>query len=92
MSTPEPFVDFPTMWAIMATTTPEHNHERCSYRTENRALLCDCAASDAAVAAWVLAHRRVDTGNTGETGACPDEFCPGWKDSGICPDGLRHDY
>lgn len=23
---------------------------------------------------------------------CPDEFCPGWKDSGICPNNMRHDY
>lgn len=23
---------------------------------------------------------------------CPDEYCAGWKDSGICPNDLRHDY
>lgn len=23
---------------------------------------------------------------------CPDEYCPGWKDSGICPNDYRHRY
>lgn len=23
---------------------------------------------------------------------CPDEYCPGWKDSGICPNDFRHRY
>lgn len=25
-----------------------------------------------------------------ESEECPDEYCAGWKDSGICPAGLKH--
>jgi hypothetical protein len=46
--------DFPTGWASLAASNPEQHHERCSYRTENRALLCDCAAIHAARRAYEL--------------------------------------
>lgn len=35
-------MDWPTAWAFIRTTRPEDHHERCSWRTENGALLCDC--------------------------------------------------
>lgn len=35
-------MDFPTAWAMMAATSLDEHAERCSYRTQNRALLCDC--------------------------------------------------
>lgn len=42
--------DFPTAWAVMSKTHPEQHHERCSYRTTNGGVLCDCAASQAFIA------------------------------------------
>jgi hypothetical protein len=54
----EPILDFPSGWAIFAKTDPQQHHERCSYRTENRAMICDCAALAAAGAAWDLALER----------------------------------
>lgn len=35
-------MDYPTAWAVVLTTKPEEHHEKCSWRTENGALLCDC--------------------------------------------------
>lgn len=35
-------MDYPTAWAVVLTTELEEHHEKCSWRTENRALLCDC--------------------------------------------------
>lgn len=55
---PEPVLDFPAAWRIFAATDPQQHHEKCSYRTENRALICDCAAMHAAGAAWDLALER----------------------------------
>ena len=35
-------MDFPTAWAFVRETKPEDHDERCSWRTTNGALLCDC--------------------------------------------------
>lgn len=36
-------MDFPTAWKFVAKTKLSQHHKKCSYRTEKRALLCDCA-------------------------------------------------
>jgi len=56
----EPILDFPTAWRIFAATNPQQHHENCSYRTQDRALICDCAAATAAAAAWDLAMERAE--------------------------------
>jgi hypothetical protein len=38
----EAVMDFPAAWAFVADTKLEDHHPKCSYRTEARALLCDC--------------------------------------------------
>jgi hypothetical protein len=35
-------MDFPEAWAFVKETRPEDHHERCSWRTERGAFLCDC--------------------------------------------------
>ena len=35
-------MDFPTAWAFVRDTDMELHDERCSYRSENGAFLCDC--------------------------------------------------
>ena len=38
----EAIMDYPTAWAFVRETDPADHHERCSWRTERGALLCDC--------------------------------------------------
>lgn len=54
--------DFPTGWASLEPTNPEHHHERCSYRQANRGLLCDCAAIHAARRAYELGIQHANEG------------------------------
>lgn len=35
-------MDYPTAWAFVKDTDPADHHERCSWRTTNGCLLCDC--------------------------------------------------
>lgn len=35
-------MDFPTAWKFIADTKLKDHDEKCSYRVENRCLLCDC--------------------------------------------------
>lgn len=35
-------MDYPTAWAFVKSTDPADHHERCSWRTTNGCLLCDC--------------------------------------------------
>jgi hypothetical protein len=42
MSAPRVVMDYPQAWAFVRDTNPEDHHERCSWRTQNGALLCDC--------------------------------------------------
>jgi len=35
-------MDFPTAWKFVKGTKLEDHHEKCSYRTTDRCLLCDC--------------------------------------------------
>jgi hypothetical protein len=35
-------MDYPQAWEYVRSTDPTTHHERCSWRTENGALLCDC--------------------------------------------------
>ena len=39
---PAPSMDYPQAWEFVRATKPEEHHERCSWRTENGAFLCDC--------------------------------------------------
>lgn len=40
---------------------------------------------------WPCPEARLLLGQEGaEKFVCQGEWCPGWKDSGICPQGLRH--
>ncbi len=45
--TAPPIMDYPTAWAFVKATKPEHHHLQCSWRTQNGALLCDCDVLDA---------------------------------------------
>ena len=38
----EPVMDFPAAWAFVKATDPADHDPRCSWRTQNGALLCDC--------------------------------------------------
>lgn len=40
-------MDYPTAWAFVKTTKPVDHHSKCSWRTQNGALLCDCDVLDA---------------------------------------------
>jgi hypothetical protein len=46
--------DFPKAWAVLNKTKLDEHHEKCSYRTTNRAILCDCAALMAFIATCEL--------------------------------------
>lgn len=35
-------MDYPQAWAFVKETKPEDHHKKCSWRTTNGALLCDC--------------------------------------------------
>ncbi len=35
-------MDYPTAWEFVRGTDPADHNERCSWRTQNGALLCDC--------------------------------------------------
>ena len=35
-------MDYPTAWNFVRATDPKDHDERCSWRTENGAFLCDC--------------------------------------------------
>lgn len=35
-------MDYPTAWKFLSETELKDHHEKCSYRTENRGILCDC--------------------------------------------------
>lgn len=39
---PRVIMDYPTAWEFVRNTNPQNHHEKCSWRTENGALLCDC--------------------------------------------------
>lgn len=63
MSAPPAVIfDFPTAFAAVEPTEPGYHHEQCSYRAQNRALLCDCAAIVAARRAYELGVQHAKEG------------------------------
>lgn len=39
---PAATMDYPQAWEFVRATKPEDHNERCSWRTEGGAFLCDC--------------------------------------------------
>lgn len=60
----------------------ERNRFKWMVEAARKALFEDAASSHE--------HRYRAIARALEREECPDEYCAGWKDSGICPQGLRH--
>lgn len=60
----------------------ERNRFKWMVEAARKALFEDAASSHE--------HRYRAIARALEREECPDEYCAGWKDSGICPEGLRH--
>src|SRR5215469_13632464 len=68
-------MDFPTAWAYVRLTEPVDHHERCSWRTTNGALLCDCDVLDGEYArrAKARGYERVTHGRHCLCSSCARE-------------------
>lgn len=61
-------MDFPAAWEYVRSTKPEDHHEKCSWRTEGGALLCDCDVLwneyDRRKEVWENEQNKIQTNDT----------------------------